>query len=164
MLWKLSMEKMEFYSKPYVFSWNIWKLKQPSFISSELLSQDLSCSTAAPLTLMWLKNCLPFLTKKAVCSWMLLYLEVYFLVIQWNCRFPTFFCPGYLGAVAGTLTFMVGCEAKEFEKAKEFLVGMGKNIVHCGGVGSGLAAKLCNNMLLGITMAGTAEALNLGIR
>merc|ERR1712035_109089 len=45
-----------------------------------------------------------------------------------------------------------------------FLVGMGKNIVHCGGVGSGLAAKLCNNMLLGITMAGTAEALNLGIR
>jgi len=71
---------------------------------------------------------------------------------------------GYLGAVAGTLTFMVGCEEKEFSKAKEFLVDMGRNIVHCGGVGSGLAAKLCNNMLLGITMAGTSEALNLGIR
>ena len=73
-------------------------------------------------------------------------------------------CIGYLGAVAGTLTFMVGCEEKEFSKAQEFLVDMGKNIVRCGTVGSGLAAKLCNNMLLGITMAGTSEALNLGIR
>merc|ERR1712137_824497 len=103
------------------------------------------CLTAAPSILMWLSSCTLFLKEKAVCSWMLLY-------------------RGYLGAVAGTLTFMVGCEEKEFSKAQEFLVDMGKNIVRCGTVGSGLAAKLCNNMLLGITMAGTSEALNLGIR
>lgn len=71
---------------------------------------------------------------------------------------------GYVGAVAGTLTFMVGCPENEFENAKTVLTYMGKNIVRCGDVGAGLAAKLCNNMLLGITMAGTAEAMNLGIR
>jgi len=71
---------------------------------------------------------------------------------------------GYLGAVAGTLTFMVGAGEKEFDGAKPILSMMGKNIVRCGDIGSGLIAKLCNNMLLGIAMAGTSEAMNLGIR
>ena len=64
----------------------------------------------------------------------------------------------------GTLTFMVGGPKHEFEAARELLATMGKNIVHCGAVGTGQAAKLCNNMLLGISMMGVSEAMNLGIR
>ena len=65
----------------------------------------------------------------------------------------------------GILTFMVGANLKEeFDLAKPFLEGMGKNIVHAGSVGAGLAAKIANNMLLGISMIGTAEAMNLGIK
>jgi 3-hydroxyisobutyrate dehydrogenase len=66
------------------------------------------------------------------------------------------------GAQAGTLTFMVGADAALFERIRPVLSSMGKNIVHCGGVGTGQVAKICNNMLLGISMIGVAEAMNLG--
>jgi len=67
------------------------------------------------------------------------------------------------GAEAGTLTFMVGAEPALFERIKPVLAQMGKNIVHCGGSGTGQVAKICNNMLLGISMVGVAEAMNLGV-
>jgi 3-hydroxyisobutyrate dehydrogenase len=66
------------------------------------------------------------------------------------------------GAVAGTLTFMVGGTAELYESVKPVLSGMGKNIVHCGETGTGQVAKLCNNLVLGVTMAGVAEAMALG--
>ncbi|WP_349972442.1 3-hydroxyisobutyrate dehydrogenase [Pseudomonas caspiana] len=66
------------------------------------------------------------------------------------------------GAQAGTLTFMVGASDKHFETLKPVLAQMGKNIVHCGDIGTGQIAKICNNMLLGITMIGVAEAMALG--
>jgi len=68
---------------------------------------------------------------------------------------------GVGGAEAGTLTFMVGGEAEAFAKARPVLEKMGKNVFHAGGAGNGQAAKICNNMLLGISMIGTAEAFNL---
>ncbi|XP_044534799.1 3-hydroxyisobutyrate dehydrogenase, mitochondrial [Gracilinanus agilis] len=72
---------------------------------------------------------------------------------------------GGVGAArAGNLTFMVGGPEQEFAAAKELLGCMGSNVVYCGAVGTGEAAKICNNMLLGISMIGTAEAMNLGIR
>jgi len=71
---------------------------------------------------------------------------------------------GVIAAKAGTLTFMVGGPEKEFASTKSVLSNMGKNIVYCGTVGSGQAAKICNNMLLAISMIGTAEAMNLGVR
>ncbi|GLH13814.1 Probable 3-hydroxyisobutyrate dehydrogenase, mitochondrial [Gryllus bimaculatus] len=71
---------------------------------------------------------------------------------------------GVNAAKAGSLTFMVGGQADEFEPAKEILSCMGARAVYCGPSGSGQAAKLCNNMLLAISMIGTAEAMNLGIR
>ncbi|KQL08830.1 hypothetical protein AAES_32814 [Amazona aestiva] len=67
-------------------------------------------------------------------------------------------------ARAGNLTFMVGGVEQEFDAAKELLTCMGSNVVYCGAVGTGQAAKICNNMLLAISMIGTAEAMNLGIR
>lgn len=66
------------------------------------------------------------------------------------------------GAQAGTLTFMVGASAEHFEVLKPVLAQMGKNIVHCGDIGTGQIAKICNNMLLGISMIGVAEAMALG--
>lgn len=66
------------------------------------------------------------------------------------------------GAAAGTLTFMVGGSAAAYESVKPVLSGMGKNIVHCGDTGTGQVAKICNNLVLGITMAGVAEAMALG--
>lgn len=66
------------------------------------------------------------------------------------------------GAEAGTLTFMVGAEPALFDAIRPTLAQMGGNIVHCGGAGTGQIAKLCNNMLLGISMLGVAEAMNLG--
>jgi len=66
------------------------------------------------------------------------------------------------GAEAGTLTFMVGGDAGVFEKIAPVLRHMGKNIVHCGESGTGQVAKICNNLLLGITMIGVSEAMNLG--
>lgn len=71
---------------------------------------------------------------------------------------------GVNAAKEGTLTFMAGGEEKGFEAAKELLSAMGKNIVYCGQVGNGQAVKICNNMLLAITMIGTAETMNLGMR
>ncbi len=68
---------------------------------------------------------------------------------------------GIAAAAAGTLTFMVGGPSESFNKAKPFLEAMGKNIFHAGGAGMGQAAKICNNMLLGISMIGTCEAFNL---
>ena len=69
---------------------------------------------------------------------------------------------GTAGAAAGTLTFIVGGEAAALEIARPLLEKMGKNIFHAGAAGAGQVAKICNNMLLGVLMAGTAEALNLG--
>lgn len=66
------------------------------------------------------------------------------------------------GAEAGTLTFMVGGSSEVFEKIAPVLRQMGKNIVHCGESGTGQVAKICNNLLLGITMIGVSEAMNLG--
>ncbi|CAB3701367.1 3-hydroxyisobutyrate dehydrogenase [Paraburkholderia phenoliruptrix] len=66
------------------------------------------------------------------------------------------------GAAAGTLTFMVGGSASTYEQVKPVLSAMGKNIVHCGDTGTGQVAKICNNLVLGITMAGVAEAMSLG--
>ncbi len=65
---------------------------------------------------------------------------------------------GVGGAEGGTLTFMVGGEADTFETARPILDSMGKNIFHAGGPGTGQAAKICNNMLLGISMIGVCEA------
>ncbi|MGM8939352.1 3-hydroxyisobutyrate dehydrogenase [Psychrobacter sp. Pi2-51] len=68
------------------------------------------------------------------------------------------------GAIAGSLTFIVGGSADAFAKAEPILAVMGKNIFHAGDHGAGQVAKICNNMLLGILMAGTAEAINLGVK
>jgi 3-hydroxyisobutyrate dehydrogenase len=66
------------------------------------------------------------------------------------------------GAEAGTLTFMCGGSSAAFERSKPVLEKMGKKIAHAGGPGAGQAAKICNNMMLGISMIGTCEALALG--
>src|ERR1700761_3651099 len=66
------------------------------------------------------------------------------------------------GAEAGTLAFMCGGSDTAFERAKPVLEKMGKKIAHAGGPGAGQAAKICNNMMLGISMIGTCEALALG--
>ena len=65
---------------------------------------------------------------------------------------------GIAAADAGTLTFMVGGTQSAFERAKQVLEGMGKAVIHAGDTGNGQAAKICNNMLLGIHMIGTCEA------
>ena len=67
------------------------------------------------------------------------------------------------GAIAGTLTFMVGGSTELLERARPLLEKMGANIFHAGDVGAGQTAKICNNMLLGILMAGTSEAIALGV-
>jgi 3-hydroxyisobutyrate dehydrogenase len=67
------------------------------------------------------------------------------------------------GAIAGTLTFMVGGSAAQLERARPLLEKMGANIFHAGSVGAGQTAKICNNMLLGILMVGTSEAIALGV-
>ncbi|MCD1638679.1 3-hydroxyisobutyrate dehydrogenase [Pseudomonas stutzeri] len=67
------------------------------------------------------------------------------------------------GAAAGTLTFMVGGSDADFDHAQPILAAMGKNIVHCGAAGNGQVAKVANNMLLGISMIGVAEAMALGV-
>ncbi|WP_444677518.1 3-hydroxyisobutyrate dehydrogenase [Halomonas sp. E19] len=71
---------------------------------------------------------------------------------------------GVGGAQAGTLTFIVGGSQAGFEQARPVLEAMGKNIFHAGEIGAGQVAKICNNMLLGILMSGTAEALALGVK
>jgi 3-hydroxyisobutyrate dehydrogenase len=69
---------------------------------------------------------------------------------------------GVGGATAGTLTFMVGGTDEAFARARPVLEVMGKNIFHAGASGNGQVAKICNNMLLGISMIGTCEAFLLG--
>ncbi|XP_052872045.1 probable 3-hydroxyisobutyrate dehydrogenase, mitochondrial [Anopheles cruzii] len=71
---------------------------------------------------------------------------------------------GVPGAQNATLTFMVGGSTEEYNAVKDLLEGMGKKITHCGGYGMGQAAKVCNNMMLGISMCGLAECMNLAIR
>jgi 3-hydroxyisobutyrate dehydrogenase len=71
---------------------------------------------------------------------------------------------GVAGAMAGTLTFMVGGSKAAFAMAQPILQAMGKTIIHAGGAGAGQAAKICNNMLLGASMIATAEAFNLAIK
>ena len=70
---------------------------------------------------------------------------------------------GVAGATAGTLTFIVGGGDEQFAKAQPVLADMGKNIFHAGDIGAGQVAKICNNMLLSILMAGTSEAIQMGI-
>ena len=65
---------------------------------------------------------------------------------------------GVGGAQAGTLTFMVGGAGDAFASGKPILEKMGKRVVHCGEAGSGQAAKICNNMILGISMIAVSEA------
>lgn len=69
---------------------------------------------------------------------------------------------GVGGAAAGTLTFMVGGPEAAFARAKPVLEKMGKNIFHAGAAGNGQVAKVCNNMILGISMIGVSEAFVLG--
>ncbi|MEV0280234.1 3-hydroxyisobutyrate dehydrogenase [Streptomyces sp. NPDC050610] len=69
---------------------------------------------------------------------------------------------GVVGAEAGTLTFMAGGGEAEFAEAEPLLAVMGKKAVHCGGPGAGQAAKICNNMILGISMIAVSEAFVLG--
>jgi 3-hydroxyisobutyrate dehydrogenase len=65
---------------------------------------------------------------------------------------------GVGGAQAATLTFMVGGSAAAFGRAKPILEQMGRTIVHAGGAGNGQAAKICNNMILGVSMIAVSEA------
>jgi 3-hydroxyisobutyrate dehydrogenase len=68
------------------------------------------------------------------------------------------------GAKGATLTFMAGGEEKAFASAGPVLENMGKKIVHCGGAGAGQAAKICNNMILGVSMIAVGEAFALAER
>ncbi len=68
---------------------------------------------------------------------------------------------GIAAANGGTLTFMVGGSAEAFARAEPILADMGKAVIHAGSNGAGQAAKICNNMILGATMAVTTEAFNL---
>ena len=70
---------------------------------------------------------------------------------------------GIAAANGGTLTFMVGGTDQAFGRAKPILSAMGKAVIHAGGAGNGQAAKICNNMLLGVLMIGTSEAIALGV-
>jgi 3-hydroxyisobutyrate dehydrogenase len=69
---------------------------------------------------------------------------------------------GTAGAQAATLTFMVGATPELFASIKPVLGHMGRNVVHCGASGTGQTAKICNNMLLAISMIGVCEAMSLG--
>ncbi|WP_298301089.1 3-hydroxyisobutyrate dehydrogenase [uncultured Erythrobacter sp.] len=68
---------------------------------------------------------------------------------------------GIAAANGGTLTFMVGGEIHAFDAAEPILSAMGKAVIHAGDAGAGQTAKICNNMLLAITMIGTAEAMKM---
>jgi 3-hydroxyisobutyrate dehydrogenase len=65
---------------------------------------------------------------------------------------------GVVGATAGSLTFMVGGTAAAFTAAEQILGSMGKRVVHCGDAGAGQAAKVCNNMVLAVSMIAVSEA------
>ncbi|WP_457948015.1 3-hydroxyisobutyrate dehydrogenase [Pseudarthrobacter sp. alpha12b] len=69
---------------------------------------------------------------------------------------------GVVGAEAGTLTFMAGGDVADFQAVRPLLEVMGKRVVHCGGHGAGQAAKICNNLILGVSMIAVSEAFVLG--
>jgi 3-hydroxyisobutyrate dehydrogenase len=69
---------------------------------------------------------------------------------------------GTVGAINGTLTFMVGSKKEHYEDIKEFLSSMGANIFHCGGPGTGQISKICNNLMLAIQMIAVSEGMALG--
>lgn len=69
---------------------------------------------------------------------------------------------GVMGAAAGTLAFMVGGDDEDVEAVRPLLEVMGRKVVHCGGPGVGQAAKICNNMILGVSMIAVSEAFVLG--
>lgn len=69
-----------------------------------------------------------------------------------------------VGAENGALTFMVGGDEGVLKEAEHLLDSMGSRWVYCGPAGSGLIAKICNNMILGMTMVAVAEAMNLGVK
>jgi 3-hydroxyisobutyrate dehydrogenase len=71
---------------------------------------------------------------------------------------------GVAGAETATLTFMVGGEAEIFARAQPILAAMGRTIVHAGPAGNGQAAKICNNMILGVSMIAVCEAFSLAER
>ncbi|MGH7087840.1 MAG: NAD(P)-binding domain-containing protein, partial [Stellaceae bacterium] len=71
---------------------------------------------------------------------------------------------GVAGAHAGSLTFMVGGSASGFARAEPALRAMGKTLIHAGAAGTGQAAKICNNLMLGISMIGVSEAFALADR
>src|SRR5690606_35037205 len=71
---------------------------------------------------------------------------------------------GVVGAENATLAFMVGASDDDFATLQPLLAAMGRRIVHCGGSGLGQAAKVCNNMILGISQIAVAEAFVLGER
>jgi 3-hydroxyisobutyrate dehydrogenase len=71
---------------------------------------------------------------------------------------------GVTGAETASLTFMVGGPAEAFERARPILAAMGRTIVHAGAAGNGQAAKICNNMILGVSMIAVCEAFSLGER
>ncbi|MFI8455433.1 3-hydroxyisobutyrate dehydrogenase [Kitasatospora sp. NPDC085464] len=69
---------------------------------------------------------------------------------------------GVPGAEAASLTFMVGADEADFAEAEPLLAAMGRRVVHCGSSGAGQAAKICNNMILGVSMIAVSEAFVLG--
>ncbi|MBE3049036.1 NAD-binding protein [Candidatus Bathyarchaeota archaeon] len=71
---------------------------------------------------------------------------------------------GVVGATAGALTFMLGCESALVPRAEAVLMRMGRRVLHCGEQGAGLSAKLANNYLLALNNIATAEAMNMGMR
>ena len=73
-------------------------------------------------------------------------------------------CIGVSGAKAGTLSFLVGGSDQAFNHASPILALMGRRIIHCGPSGSGLAAKICNNLILGVEQVVVSEAMLLGQR
>jgi hypothetical protein len=85
------------------------------------------------------------------------------LQIQERIRLIRFFA-GVTGAKAGTLSFLVGGRKEAFTRASPILTLMGQRIIHCGPAGSGLAAKICNNLMLGVEQIVVAEAMLLGQR
>ena len=83
----------------------------------------------------------------------------YKISIYWRCL-----CTGTGSAQKGMLAFMVGGSRESCDLATPLLRCMGRAVLHCGPHGAGQTAKICNNMLLGISMIGTSEALQLGIK
>lgn len=71
---------------------------------------------------------------------------------------------GVVGAKNGTLTFIVGSQSQDFESLKTFLLQMGKNVFYCGENSTGQVAKICNNLVLGITTIGVSESVALGVK